>query len=72
MSELRSRRARRALEQHYEALAGPDPRVPLHRYAGQHGRVVSIPRFGITPGVVGAPDVERGVAGSAGGRSTNS
>ena len=46
MSELRSRRAWRALEKHYEALRGPHLRVPLHRYAGRHGRVVSIERFG--------------------------
>ena len=52
MSELRSRRAWRALEKHDEGLRGPHLRVPFHRYAGEHGRVVSIERvgaFGITP-----------------------
>jgi hypothetical protein len=65
MSELRSRPARRALEKRCEELRGPHLRDLFHRYAGQHGRVVSIgrlgasaagaevlERFGITPGDV--------------------
>jgi hypothetical protein len=46
MGELRSRRAWRALKKHYEGRRGPHLRVPFHRYAGRHGRVVSIERFG--------------------------
>ena len=33
------------MKNHYEALRGPHLRVPFHRCAGQHGRVVSIERF---------------------------
>ena len=33
------------MKNHYEALRGPHLRVPFHRCAGQHGRVVSIQRF---------------------------
>ena len=57
MRALRSRPAWRALEKHYEELRGPHLRVPLHRYAGQHGRVVSIERFGAS--APGADVLER-------------
>jgi pyruvate dehydrogenase complex dehydrogenase (E1) component len=57
MSELRSRRAWRAWEKHDEGLRGPHLRVPFHRYAGQHGRVVSIERFGAS--AAGAEVLER-------------
>jgi hypothetical protein len=57
MSELRSRRVWRALEKHYEGLRGPHLRVPFHRYAGQHGGVVSIERFGAS--AAGAEVLER-------------
>jgi hypothetical protein len=57
MSELRSRPALRALEKHYEELRGPHLRVAFHRYAGPHGRVVSIERFGAS--AAGAEVLER-------------
>ena len=56
MSEVRSRPAW-ALEKHSEELRGPHLRVPLHRCAGPHGRVVSIERFGAS--APGAEVLER-------------
>ena len=57
MGELRSRRAWRALKKHYEGRRGPHLRVPFHRYAGRHGRVVSIERSGVP--ALGAEVLER-------------
>ena len=45
------------MKNHYEALRGPQLRVPFHRYAGQHGRVVSIERFDAS--AAGAEVLER-------------
>lgn len=45
------------MKNHYEALCGPHLRVPFHRYAGQHGRVVSIERFDAS--AAGAEVLER-------------
>ncbi len=58
MSELRSRPAWRALPKRYEDLRGPQLRDHLfHRYAGPHGPVVPIERFGAS--APGAEVLER-------------
>jgi hypothetical protein len=57
MTELRSRRASKALDKYCEALRDPHLRVAFHRYAGRHGRVVSIERFGVS--AAGAEVLER-------------
>jgi len=56
MSELRSLRVE-GVGDTYEGLRGPHLRVPFHRYASQHGRVVSIERFGAS--AAGAEVLER-------------